>query len=277
MKIIIPALLKDEHGKTLLIDTLRSATSFSSNEVILITQGLQLGSEEVSEFEKLKILHSDIPLSKWGAIKRGIEEIKEEHEKVILLDADDPFDRQSLVNVFDVWSQSNSYCLLGKRKEILLNSADQLSQATRVVLEIVFNTLLLSRYPSENIILLPPSPDIQNCLYMFDVSVVRQMDFNAIENYGGEMFLFNYLIEEGVAINNVPVLSVSRNSSNYSISEIVNNLAKLPFLRGTSIEEMDCAIRMAPIVYREYFDGIVVERYGAESVFIKRCFRRVSI
>ncbi len=266
---IIPALLRNENDNHLLQETLRCASVFSPHEFILITQGNKPEDIKIPGLTNYRFVHFNKPLSKWGAIRHGIEQVKDQNEKVVLLDGDNPFEKDSLTKAYAKWSSSNAQCLLGKRNKIVLKAKDQLSDATRVILEIITNTLFLLRHHHKKSVILPPAPDIQNCLYMIESDLLKKLDFDKIGSYGGEMFLFNYLLSNGVSVQNVPITPLMRESSNYSAKEIIMNLAALPFFKGVGSAEIDCAIKSAPYVYRDYMDEYIYSRYDVESKFIK--------
>lgn len=266
---IIPALIKNDSDEKLLHETLTSASLYSHHRLILITQGRKPRNIEYPKFEDICLYHFDKPLSKWCAIRYGLEKINGKSEKVVLLDADNPFEAGSLVEAYETWNASEAQCLLGKRSSIALKAEDQLSNVTRLIVEIITNTLLLMRHSSVKPITLSSSPDIQNCLYMLSSSLLKGLDYKAIGNYGGEMFLFNYLIERNISIKNVPIIPAPRENSNYSIKEIIKNLSYLPFLKNIDVETLNCACNTAPLIYGEYVDEFVSSRYKAESAFFK--------
>ena len=266
---IIPALLTNDSDERLLHETVRNASLYSPHKLVLITQGRRPRNIEYQKLVDCSLYHSDKPLSKWNAIQYGLEQIDAANEKIVLLDADNPFEAGSLVRAYEFWDESEAQCLLGKRSTLALKAEDQLSNATRLVVEIITNTLLLMQHSATKPIVLSSSPDIQNCLYMLNSKLLKGLDFAAIGNYGGEVYLFNYLSEKNIPIQNIPITPIFRNKSNYSVKEIIRNLSTLPFLKNADMAALDCACKAAPLVYGEYVDEYVSSKYKEESAFFK--------
>jgi hypothetical protein len=134
---------------------------------------------------------------------------------------------------------------------------------SRFFLEVFTNTLLLGRVDPSTRVPLDP-PDIQSGFYVLPSSVIEQLTFEYVADYGGELALFYQLWRAGSSTENLDYRPRARKASAYRLRQIYEQVMALPFFRDVTEEESEHARRRAPVLYRRYFDEKRLAAYEEE-------------
>jgi len=276
MYIIIPALIKNEHSIVLLQRTIDKINLTLVIQIIIVLQGQKLkkNNPEYIEFNNLKtplilqdknkftIINFEKRLSKWKAIEIGRDKLPSNKMMVLLLDADDPIEEKSFINLQKTISKTNADCIIGKRNKIILYADDQKSTHSRVFLELFTNTLLLlNNSRQEN---LKEFPDIQSGIFSLKSSYLKGIDFSYIEQYGGELSMYYQLAQKNIHFITVKIKTNASLQSTYKVDEIVDAIFKLPYFKNINNQIISEAIVKTPSFYFEYFKNINQKEYIKE-------------
>ena len=249
---IIPALLRSQSDVEALTRTLAAIPADIVNRCVIAGQGLPpvLASRPSREYV---VLQREAPSTKWGAITRVLQEVGTGGERVLLIDADDPFEATSLRDFCLHGAASKLDCVIGRRNHIALTAQDQRSTHSRSFIEIFSNTLLLIRLG-----LLAGTrtgPDIQSGLYVLSSEALCSANFDHVGPYGGELTLYHHVIVSGGDVEEKSVRANPAQKSSYLAREIIRQTLELPFLAVPSEQEIDLALREGPRVYAELMPG----------------------
>ncbi len=251
---IIPALINNEELEHLLDETLSKIPPDSN--LILITQNRKPILSNINYFKRVNWLHFNKPIGKWNAIKEGqniLRKSKFHNDRIVLLDADDPIQRDSLVAAYKFCRDMNEDWLIGCRQKIILHADDQLSERSRFYLEVFTNSLLLLQLVPEADLFRICAPDIQSGFYIFKSNVFKNIDLYGSVNYGGELMIFNKLITNKYRFCNFDIQITQARPSNYNISQILSDIFRLNFFMNISNEIIKRAIELTPVLYKRYF------------------------
>ncbi|MGZ4865102.1 MAG: hypothetical protein ACXV39_10785 [Halobacteriota archaeon] len=272
MHFLIPALVDSDESEELLTLTLRHIPSAIDATAVVISQGRRPMIEKPSQINKLILQHYETPLTKWAAISRARNAVPEDRTQVVLLDADDPVNPESLLDAISKSRLAPTHCWIGQRKHIALFAEDELSADSRFFLEMFSNTLLLNRAKPPSPVLLDP-PDIQSGFYVLPSSTIKQVTFDYVADYGGELALCYQLWQAGMVTENLEYSPQARRASAYRLKQIFDQVMSLPFFNGITDKESEEAKKLAPVLYRRYFDQQRLAAYEQEISRILACPR----
>lgn len=263
MYVLIPALISSIESEHLLRLTLSHIPASANATAVVISQGRRPDLEKPDNLKDLIWRHHQTPLTKWHAIARAREEIPNNQAQVLLLDADDPIEPTSFLKAISDSAFYPATCWIGRRSEILLYAADELSRDSRFFLEMFWNTLLLNiDKPSQSVLVDPP--DIQSGFYVLPASILKRVTFDYVRDYGGELALCHQLFQAGASVANLDYTPQPRKASSYRVQQIVKQVMDLPFFQGVTEREIDEARNLAPVLYRRFFNQRQLKSYDAE-------------
>jgi hypothetical protein len=254
---IIPALLRTGEDVKELAATLRSIPADVVRRCVIASKGLQPRLEEAPQGREYVVLHGTVSTTKWESIARGIETLGDTSEPVLLIDADDPFEADSLREFCLYADSTEADCIIGRRDRVILVAEDQRTPLTRLFIEVFSNTLLLARLGAlANESATFRAPDIQSGLYALPANVLRRVGFDKVKTYGGELALYHTLAVAGAHIEEKTVTTHEVLESSYLSRDIFDGLFELAFFAGLTDDELNFALNEGPRLYAEWMPGV---------------------
>jgi hypothetical protein len=253
---IIPALLRTAADVAELAATLRSIPADVVGQCVIASKGLQPRLDEVPRDREYVVLHSEVSTTKWQSIAQGIQTLPDTSDRVLLIDADDPFEAGSLRDFCLHADSSEANLVVGRRDRVILVAEDQRTPQTRLFIEVFSNTLLLARLGRlHEQGAAVAAHDIQSGLYASPANVLRRVSFDAVKMYGGELTLYHTLAAAGAKIDERTVTAHEVLQSSYLSREIFSGLFGLPFFAHLTDDELNLALSEGPRLYAEWMPG----------------------
>jgi hypothetical protein len=253
---IIPALLRTVEDVRELAATLRSIPADVVRRCVIASKGLQPRLQEAPQGREYVVLHGNVSTTKWESIVRGLQTLGDTSERVLLIDADDPFEAESLREFCLYADSTEADCIVGRRDRVVLVAEDQRTPLTRLFIEVFSNTLLLARLDGlakESATF--RAPDIQSGLYALPANVLRRVGFEKVKTYGGELTLYHTLAASGARIEEKTVTTHEVLESSYLSRDIFDGLFELAFFADLTDDDLNFALNEGPRLYAEWIPG----------------------
>lgn len=262
MYIIIPALISNEESSKALQKTIDNIEWKYVKKLILISQG-EMPKITLPQSDKFVHEYYDKGLTKWIAIQKGFKYL-EGDEMVMLLDGDDPIEKNSFKELMEEISTTRADWMVGKRDEIILYSSDQHGQNSRLYLELFTNTLLILLDELREVYK-GNTPDIQSGVYIIRANILKTIDFSDVKSYGGELTIFHQLSMRGVRCESVDIVTNASLQSSYRFKTIVEAIFDFRFFKSRLNEKiLRICGELTPAMYPEYFRNLDLEEYRRE-------------
>ncbi|HCW07625.1 MAG TPA: hypothetical protein DGG95_09715 [Cytophagales bacterium] len=262
---IIPALLRSYDDEMRLNSTISKLIDTSISQFIIFSQCIRPKLEKYYSFKNFKVLHYEQPATKWRGISEARKAIGQTQERIILIDADDPFEESSLRKFCKYVAQCDADCIIGRRDDIKLNAEDEFSLFTRLFIEVFSNTLVLGRIGAlKRLIKLGKGPDIQSGLYAISGDIFNSIDLGYVQSYGGELAVYYQLSIKNADVIEFPIVTAHNSPSSYRVKQILKEILDLPFLFSISDEEVEMALLWGPNIYADFLSVDAKRFYESE-------------
>lgn len=290
---IIPALLRTPEDVRELAATLNSIPADVVDRCIVAWKGLRPVLDEVPRGRRYSLVEGDMSTTKWGSIVQGLREVESgSRELVLLIDADDPFEAESLREFCLCAQGAEADCVVGRRDRVILVAEDQRTPLTRLYIEVFSNALLLAKLsgasgpasataPRTDKESSPPrgshtegarrpsirsarGPDIQSGLYVLRADVLRRVSFDGVQSYGGELTLYHNLAKAGARIEEKITRTREVLESSYLSRDIFRAILNLPFFADATDADMQLALDEGARLYADWLPAGGYADYRAE-------------
>ena len=265
--VLIPALITSPESVDLLRETISRLPDSPDLHVVVVSQGMRPHLGRFRTLRRVNLFHSKKPLTKWGAIARARGQLDLTVETVIIVDADAPFDQDSLRSFVTVARVRRTSLCIGERDRLVLYADDEFSKHSRSAFELISNSLLLDRlrYPlSPN----EDAPDVQSGLYGLAASMLCAIRLDDIGPYGGELSLFWQCVSNGAPISTVPVVSTAQRASTYNLRVILASIGNLTCLHDLRESELRDSVASAMRRYPRRIQDIGINQFSSDAAAV---------
>ena len=255
--IIVPFYISTDDTIRVLENALATLPRFNGR-VLVAAQGTK---DAVSDFRKrvsspnVITIESNTRLGKWPAVGRCLSKLNGDEQWIAVFDGDGAFSGADLPQIVAPIMADGVAHTIGKRSNVYLSSIDEFSVHTRIYVEAFFNTLTLLVLKLHETCEYHAF-DIQCGFQAFSGTRVREIVSEDLPYYGGELALFHSTVSLRQRVVNVLVHDLKGGRSNYRVSEIVEQLLHLPFLRGVDHGTFTRAVQLVPELYPSWIDSV---------------------
>lgn len=245
---IVPALLRTPEDVGELTSTLTSIPVDVVSRCVVAWKGLRPELDAAPRGREYTLVEGDMSTTKWGSIEQGLREVEVgSTERVLLIDADDPFEAASL-REFCLHAQATTAdCVVGRRDRVILVAQDQQTPMTRLYIEVFSNTLLLAKLGT-----LTNGPDIQSGLYALPADLLRGVNLSGVKSYGGELTLYHDLVKSGARVEEKVTRTHEVLESSYLSQDIFRAILELPLFSAVTSEDLQRAVEEGARLYAEW-------------------------
>jgi hypothetical protein len=271
LHILIPAYLRTDAQQALLRATLASLPAGIDLQVVVLAQGRRPELNSIPVAHGLRVAHHPTALTKWGAVALGLDGL-DESAPVMILDGDLPVTPESVRRFVGAAGGSTADIVVGARSDILLEAPDEVSEDSRLFVELVTNTMLLL-LAAPDVTEDTPAPDMQGGLILVSPRLRRTVDFRGVGRYGAELEMFDRIFRRGLTIDMVAVDPTPRQPSSLRIATIIEDVVALPCFRRLNDAVVEAAGRRTPTLYGRYLRGARRRRWDHEIGAVMAAFR----